>query len=254
MISTHDIDVLLSSGGDVLDQDGKKIGRIGRVYLDDDGGQPAWITAETGFFGSGESFAPLVDATIHGHDVRVAHSKDRVKDAPHSDDADGHLSEGQEADLYRYYGLGRARAGEPLFDQADQATTDDAMTRSEERLHVGTRSDVAGTARLRKYIVSEQVTETVPVSHDEVRVTREPITDADRGDALGGGELTEEEHEITLRADRVVTEKETVPVERIRLATETVTEKQQVTEEVRKEQIEVDGADLPAGQRLDEGR
>ena len=238
MISTHDIDVLLSSGGDVLDQDGKKIGRIGRVYLDDDGGQPAWITAETGFFGSGEPFAPLVDATVHGHDVRVAYGKDRVKDAPHSDDADGHLSEDQEAELYRYYALGSARAGEPLFDQDEQAGradltdratttspagTDDAMTRSEERLHVGTRSDVAGTARLRKYIVTEQVTETVPVSHDELRVTREPLTDADRGDALVGGDLTEEEHEITLRADRVFTEKEAVAVERVRLDTETVT-------------------------------
>ncbi|QNE45396.1 DUF2382 domain-containing protein (plasmid) [Frigoribacterium sp. NBH87] len=284
MISTNDIDTILRSGGNVIDQDGKKIGSIGQVYLDDDGGQPAWITVNTGFFGSGESFAPLVDATVQGDDVHVAYSKDMVKDAPHSDDSDGHLSENQEADLYRYYSLDSARAGQPLFDQDDQtitgsdvetpgqsagydrdesgdvghdtsgANTDDAMTRSEERLHVGTRQQAAGKARLRKYIVSEQVTETVPVSHDEVRITREPITDANRGDALSGGDLTEEEHEVTLMADQVVTEKETVPVERIQLGTETVTEQQQVTEDVRHEEIEMDGDDLPAGQRTSDDR
>jgi len=272
MISTNEIDTILSSGGSVIDQNGKKIGGIGQVYLDDQGGQPAWITVNTGLFGTGESFAPLVDATIQGDDVQVAYSKDMVKDAPHSDDSDGHLSEDQEADLYRYYSLGSARADQPLFDQdadtnavdldaattgtaADSVTgtgaghdtsgpdTDDAMTRSEERLHVGTETTDAGRARLRKYIVAEQVTKTVPVSHDEVRITREPISDANVDDALSGGELTEEEHEVTLTADRVVTEKETVPVERVQLGTETVTEQQQVTEEVRHEEIELEGDD-----------
>jgi len=259
MISTNQIDTILSSGGNVIDQDGKKIGTIGQVYLDDQGGEPAWITANTGFFGSGESFAPLADATVEGDDVRVAYSKDMVKDAPHSDDADGHLSEAQEADLYEYYSLSGSQTGQPLYDQdADTTTaqattgaghdtsgpnTDDAMTRSEERLHVGTETTQAGRARLRKYIVSEQVTKTVPVSHEEVRVTREPITDANIGDALSGGDLTEEEHEVTLTAERVVTDKETVPVERVQLGTETVTEQQQVTEDVRHEEIELDGDD-----------
>ncbi|MEU2350820.1 DUF2382 domain-containing protein, partial [Modestobacter sp. NPDC013298] len=31
-------------------------------------------------------------------------------------------------------------------------------------------------ARLRKYVVTEDVTTTVPVSHEEVRIEREPIT------------------------------------------------------------------------------
>lgn len=266
MISTNEIDTILSSGGDVVDQDGKKIGSIGQVYLDDQGGQPAWITVNTGLFGTGESFAPLVDATVQGDDVHVAYGKDMVKDAPHSDDADGHLSEDQEADLYRYYGLGRSRSGQPLFDQdaVDTATTgaghdtsgpdtDDAMTRSEERLHVGTETTEAGRARLRKYIVAEQVSRTVPVSHDEVRVTHEPITDANVGDALSGGDLTEETHEVTLTADRVVTDKETVPVERVQLGTETVTEQQKVTEEVRHEEIELDGDDtVTDGRRTDD--
>lgn len=282
MISTTQLDALLGSGGDVVDQDGTKIGGIGQVYLDDQGGQPAWVTVKTGLFGTGESFAPLVDATVQGDDVHVPVTKAMVKGAPHSDDADGHLSPEQEADLFRYYGLDGGTTETRAHDEdadtnavdldagtsgtsADSVTgsgaghdtsgpdTDDAMTRSEERLHVGTETTEAGRARLRKYVVTEQVSQTVPVSHDEVRVTREPITDANVGDALSGGDLTEEEHEVTLTADRVVTDKETVPVERVQLGTETVTEQQQVTEDVRHEEIELDGDDTATdGRRTDD--
>jgi uncharacterized protein (TIGR02271 family) len=121
-------------------------------------------------------------------------------------------------------------------------TTDDAMTRSEERLHVGTRTEEVGRARLRKYVVTENVTETVPVSHEEVRIQREPITDANMGQAMDGPAISEEEHEVTLHAERPVVEKEAVPVERIRLDKETVTDQERVSADVRKEQVEVDGA------------
>ena len=120
-------------------------------------------------------------------------------------------------------------------------TTDDAMTRSEERLNVGTRTEEAGRARLRKYVVSENVTETVPVSREEVRVEREPITDANVGNAMDGPAISEEEHEVTLHAERPVVEKEAVPVERVRLDKETVTDQERVSEDVHKEKIEVDG-------------
>ena len=130
------------------------------------------------------------------------------------------------------------QTGGPGHDTSGE-NTDKAMTRSEEQLHVGTEQTHGGTARLRKYVVTEDVTKTVPVSHEEVRVTREPITDADRGEAMSGGELTEEEHEVTLHAEKPVVNKETVPVERVRLGTETVTEEHTVNETVSKEQIEM---------------
>jgi uncharacterized protein (TIGR02271 family) len=121
-------------------------------------------------------------------------------------------------------------------------TTDNAMTRSEEQLNVGTETVEAGRARLRKYIVTENVTTTVPVSREEVRIEREPITDANVGDAMSGPDLSEEEHEVVLTEERPVVQKEAVPVERVRLDTDTVTENVEVTEEVRKEQIDMDGA------------
>jgi uncharacterized protein (TIGR02271 family) len=120
-------------------------------------------------------------------------------------------------------------------------STDDAMTRSEERLHVGTERETAGRARLRKYVTTENVTKTVPVQREEVRLEREPITDANRGQALSGPDISEEEHEVVLHEERPVVEKETVPVERVRLDKDVVQDDVTVTEEVRKEHIEADG-------------
>jgi uncharacterized protein (TIGR02271 family) len=122
-------------------------------------------------------------------------------------------------------------------------TTDDAMTRSEERLRVGTEKQAAGRARLRKYVTTENVTRTVPVQREEVRLEREPITDQNRGAAMSGPDLSDEEHEVTLHEERPVVEKETVPVERVRLDKDVVTDDVTVNEEVRKERIETDGID-----------
>ena len=139
---------------------------------------------------------------------------------------------GTDADTNRHGTVGHDTSG---------PTTDDAMTRSEEHLNVGTQRVEAGRARLRKYVVTENVTQTVPVSHEEVVLEREPITDANVGSALDGPAISEEEHEVVLHAERPVVAKEAVPVERVRLDTETVTEQQTVSDTVRKEQIELDG-------------
>jgi uncharacterized protein (TIGR02271 family) len=120
-------------------------------------------------------------------------------------------------------------------------TTDDAMTRSEEELSVGTTRREAGRARLQKYVVEEEVTQTVPVRREEVRVEREPITDANVGDATDGPEISEEEHEVVLHEEEPVAEKRTVPKERVRLDTDVQTDERQVSDTVRKEQIDVDG-------------
>jgi uncharacterized protein (TIGR02271 family) len=247
------------TSGNVIDSDGDKIGGVGQIYLDDQTGDPSWVTAKTGLFGTAESFVPLTGASISGSDIVVRYDKATVKDAPRVD-ADGHLSPEEEDALYTYYRLDGTRSnadrgavhdGGADYDAgADQRatvghdtsgpTTDDAMTRSEEHLDVGTQRVEAGRARLRKYVVTENVTQTVPVSHEEVVLEREPITDANVGDALDGPAISGEEHEVVLHAERPVVAKEAVPVERVRLDTETVTEQQTVSDTVRKEQIELD--------------
>lgn len=237
-------------GRNLVDRDGDKIGSIGDVYVDAETGQPEWIAVTTGLFGSKVSFAPTAGAQAEGDDVRVPFEKSHVKDSPNVD-ADGQLSQDEESQLYAHYGLGyptRGSDAETVGRDVSGPETDDAMTRSEEELSVGTRQVETGRVRLRKYIVTENVTTTVPVSREEVRLEREPITDANRDAALAGGDLTEEEHEVTLHADEVVVDKDVVAKERVRLDTDTVTEEAQVDEKLRKERIETDG-DVTARER-----
>lgn len=138
--------------------------------------------------------------------------------------------------------VGIGGSGKQAMSSADGAVAGDdaSMVRSEERMHVGTERRESGRARLRKYVVTEQQEQTVPVRHEEVRVEREPITEAGRGAAASATTISEEEREVTLHEERPVTEIETVPVERVRMTTEEITEEQTVRGEVRKERIEAE--------------
>ena len=252
-------------GRTMIGSDGEKIGKISEIYEDPQTGKPEWATVSSGLFGTKSNFVPLAGASPAGEDVRAPVTKDQVKDAPGVEN-DGELSEQEEVRLFEHYDVpytteGSTTAqGAPSGGQHDETAghgnghdtsgpnTDDAMTRSEEELRVGTRQREAGRARLRKYVVTEMVTKTVPVQREEVRIEREPITDANRDQAVSGADLSEEEHEVVLHEDEVVVEKDTVAKERVRLGTETVTEDREVSEEVRKEQIETEDA-TDAGRR-----
>jgi uncharacterized protein (TIGR02271 family) len=270
VITTQDVSRII--GTNAVDSDGSKLGKIGQVYLDDETGRPEWATVSTGLFGTSETFVPLAQAEITDDTLRVPYDKARVKDAPRIDAEQGHLSPEEESELYRYYGVTTGDAGQVPTGRTDTTTagyadatttgtnrhgtvghdtsgptTDDAMTRSEEQLRVDTERVQAGKARLRKYVVTENVTTTVPVSREEVRIEREPITDANVGDALDGPAISEEEHEVVLHAERPVVAKEAVPVERVRLDVDTVTDQETVTDTVRKEQIDTDGVETTGG-------
>jgi uncharacterized protein (TIGR02271 family) len=266
-----DIDTVQNwQGRTMVDPAGDKLGKISDIYLDDDTGQPEWATVTTGLFGTKTTFVPLAQAQAMGDSVQVPYDKAQVTDAPNMD-ADGQLSQDEEAELYRHYGLdytehrsdsglpaaatghdmdSRDRHRDGLYDDVQDTavgrdtsgpTTDDAMTRSEEELRVGTETRERGRVRLRKYVTTEQQQVTVPVQREEARVEREPITDANLDAATSGPAISEEEHEVILHEEEPVVEKRVVPRERIRLDTETVADERQVSEEVRKEQIEVDG-------------
>ncbi|TRW47045.1 DUF2382 domain-containing protein [Georgenia yuyongxinii] len=256
--------------GAVVSDSGDKIGSIEQLFLDDVTGEPTWVTVKTGLFGTSESFVPLDRATVSDNDLRVPYDKAMVKDAPRVD-TDQHLTPQEEEDLYRYYGLDYAASGydDTYAETATGTTTgmagttgtagltdtaaapaattgtdrdrgDASVVRSEERVDVGTRRREAGTVRLRKYVVTENVTKTVPVTREEVRVEREPVSAGDRV----SGEIGDDVAEVTLHEDEVVVDKETVPVEKVSLDKDVVTEQREVTEQVRKEQVETD-ADRP---------
>ncbi|ASR38554.1 hypothetical protein BAY61_30145 [Prauserella marina] len=306
----------------VVDREGSKIGKVGSVYLSDETGSPEWVTVKTGLFGHKENFVPLQGASMDSEGLHVSVDKQRVTDAPRID-PDGHLSQQENSELYKYYNLpvpqqrmasgGRSpqrdnqamaagaapnamrsnrepseqgmrnardmqgsqstqgsqamqanrehalrdreqtgtRAGAMEGAEAKSAKDtqgergardkrragDDTMIRSEEQLKVGTEQVETGHVRLRKYVVTEEQQITVPVSHEEVRLEREPITGAERETSATIGEET---YDVTLHAEKPVVRKETVAVERVRLGTEKITEEQTVTDSVRKERVEVE--------------
>ena len=255
-----DVDTVRSwQGRTMVDRDGDRIGNIDAIYVDDQTGEPEWALVNTGLFGTRSTFVPIAQAAAHGDQVQVPYEKQRVKDAPNMD-PDGHLSEQEEQELWRHYGLeyggGYAAAGTTAETGTDRAetyedrdtvgrdvsgpTTDQAMTRSEEELRVGTQTRERGRARLRKYVVTETHQVTVPVQREEVRVEREPITDANVDDATSGPEISSEEHEVVLHEEEVVAEKRAVPKERVRLDKDVQTEEREVSETLRKEQLDLD--------------
>jgi uncharacterized protein (TIGR02271 family) len=243
--------LLQQRGHELQDASGEKIGTIEEIYLDAQTGEPEWALVNMGMFGTKSSFVPLRDATDDGDSLRVPYEAAQVKDAPQVD-PDGQLSQSEESELYSHYGLeyseSQSDSGLPeggagtTGHDTSGPTTDDAMTRSEEELRVGTTEREAGRARLRKYVVEDEVTQTVPVRREEVRVEREPITDGNVGDATDGPAISEEEHEVVLHEEQAVVDKQAVPKERVRLDKETFTDEQQVSDTVRKEQIDVDNA------------
>jgi uncharacterized protein (TIGR02271 family) len=245
-------------GSTAYGSDGQKIGKVGQVYFDEATDQPEWVTVNTGLFGTNESFVPLERATFDGDRLNVPHLKDKVKGAPNVGD-DGYLSPEEERTLYDYYRPGwedyvspSASPGTVTHDttvSTDQSAAeqhhpaeqpaDDAMTRSEEQLHVGTQSQEAGRARLRRWVDTDYVNVTVPVRREKAVLETEHTGESGTDHALA----SEEQREVILSEERPVVSTTVHPVQEVRIGTETVTEEATVTEQVRKERVDVEGVD-----------
>ena len=248
---------------DVIDNKGEKIGSVKRVWLEDGTGKPMWAEVHTGLFGMKESFVPIQQGQVAGGAITVPVSKQQVKDAPSMHTADDHMTDEEQEALYRHYGMipqaktgehdrldGRQAAGQrqQQAGRHERRVADDSaeVTLSEERLDVGTRNVEAGRVRLVKHTVTEQRNITVPVTHEEVRVVREPV----QGDAARTGKaFADEQTEMTLHREEPVVQKRTEATERVRLEKNAVTEQKDIKGEVRKERVEVERDDEPRSRR-----
>ncbi|SDP94654.1 DUF2382 domain-containing protein [Lentzea jiangxiensis] len=239
---------------DVIDNRGEKIGSVKRVWLEDGTGKPMWAEVQTGLFGMKESFVPIQQGTVTAGAITVPVSKQQVKDAPSLHTSEDQMSDEEQEALYRHYGLiPQAKTGEHdrLDDRratgrhaAGARTGDEAeVTLAEEKLDVGTRRVESGRVRLVKHTVTEQRDVTVPVTHEEVRVVREPA----RGDQ--GTAFADEQAEVTLHREEPVVQKRTEATERVRLEKNAVTEQKDVKGEIRKERVEVERDDEPRDRR-----
>lgn len=235
------------------DKGGEKLGSVKQVYIDDATGQPDFVEVGHGLFGMNSSLVPLRGHQLNADELRLSFTKDRIKDAPDIDD-DAHLTDADQALIYRHYGLEGIQNTETydadLHDRERRteqdapgfrgtADEDSSLTLSEERVNVDKERVQTGAVRLRKYVVHDTETVDVPVEREEVRLERTPV---DGKHAVPGGRLGEDEASVTLSEERVNVTKETVPVEEVSLHKEAVRGTETVSEDVAREELDVDGA------------
>ncbi len=224
----------------VYSREGEKIGAVEEIFIDYETSRPEWIGIGTGFFGTKRVLVPVQGASLDSEGVRVAYSKDQVKDSPDIDGDD--VSQETEYELATHYGLDyseqRSDTGLPEGrpDSAgDTAQGRASVTRSEEELRVGKQDVERGRARLHKWVETEPVQIDVELTHETARVSREPVNET-----ISGAEIGEEEIEVELRSERPVVQKQAVAKERVTLDKDVETETASVSDEVRKERVEVE--------------
>lgn len=165
MISSEQIDFLLSRRTDVIGRGREKIGTLGRIYLDEGTGVPNFATVKTGLFGLKEHFFPLSDARATADGLEIHFTKDVVNGAP-AIDPEGHLSEQDESKLFDYYsqpGLGAGSISNLPRNKVQDVLSVPSPSTQEEKLspeYLG-----MGRSRLRKYVVSESAPRDAPKDH-----------------------------------------------------------------------------------------
>jgi len=226
-------------GAPVVANDGEQIGEVEEIYLDNETGKPEWVGVGTGALGRKHVLVPLENADVQENAISVPYGVAQVKGAPDVDSEE--VSQELERELYAHYGLayGESRSGSGLPEGGAPSggTADEAeFVRSEEELAVGKEQVEAGRARLRKWVETEPVTADVELRREAARVTREPIDQP-----VSGTELGEQEIDVPLAAEQATVQKQAVAKERIGLEKEVETETQTISDEVRKERVEIEG-------------
>jgi len=162
-------DATALAGATVVGPGGEKLGTVDDVYENDETGRPEWAGVKSGLFGDHVSLVPLAQAEHSGETLTVPYTKAQIKAAPHHDPGQ-ELSTDDERQLFTHYGVpyhgttitadtgAATTAPDVVGHDTSGPTTDDAMTRSEERLRVGTQQVESGRARLHKRVVTETVT------------------------------------------------------------------------------------------------
>jgi sporulation protein YlmC with PRC-barrel domain len=164
----HDLNTLLDwRGRTVLDRKGETIGKLGDLYLDEATDRAAYAGIRTGLLGRHESIVPLDRmAERDDGDLTVPYDSELVRDAP-AIDPDAALDEAEQQRLARHYGT--------ASPATDNESTAPEMVRSEDEIVTGTTEmKPAERVRLRKVLVTDHVTKTVPVRREEIRLETDP--------------------------------------------------------------------------------
>jgi uncharacterized protein (TIGR02271 family) len=118
----------------------------------------------------------------------------------------------------------------------------DEMELREEQLTARKEQSTAGRAEIEKDVVTERRAVDVPVTREEVVVTRRPADRTPTGDRINDDESVEME----LHQEEVVAEKRTVPYEVVGLEKRTVQDTERVEADVQREVARPSGASMDA--------
>jgi uncharacterized protein (TIGR02271 family) len=240
-------------GSPVYDQSGEKIGKVEEIYYDEDTNQAEWIGIGTGFFGMKRVLVPVQGVQLNDDGVTVPYDKDLVKDSPDIDSDP--IDPAAEQSLHAYYGTthdtgayadtSRPAASADVDRQTGLENADEkSLTRSEEELRVGKRSVEAGSVRLRKWVETVPVQTDINLTRETVHVNREPVDQV-----VTGAEIGEQTIEVPLRDEEAVVDKQTVARERVSLDKDVEERTESISDEVRRERVDIDGADDDASGR-----
>jgi hypothetical protein len=259
----------------VVDRESATVGTITAFFLDQVSGLPTWVLVHTGWLSDRQTFVPLADAVEADGEIRLPYTRTQVNEAPEVDPG-SELSADDELALFGHYGLldhhgavaepspepeppvpgppvgERSRTGEGVRgvvhspgagqEGVGQEGAGLVVTRSEEELRVGVRTRLR-RLRVRRYVVTEYVTRTIPVRRERLRLEEVPSDQVVEGGADAWeppGAAGEPALEVVLRREEPVIGVRAVPVERVRLVRQLVTDQHTVAEELRKERVEVD--------------
>jgi len=239
-------------GAIAADRDGNALGTITTVFLDDVTERPTWVGFTDGLHAAPDdvpAIAPIEDAEFTEGRLRLTVSADAVRSAPRVAQPD-RLSPVEETTLRAHY-LRTASTTAPTPGVTPGTAEDAAMTRSEERLQVSTVVEPWTRAVLRIEEVTEEVMVPVTITRQQARIEYLPVTrtadlgtDGETG-VPGTARATSTSEWVTLYTEQPSVTLERVPTERVRLTTDWVTEDTTVTEQLRREQVELTTTQSP---------
>lgn len=228
-------------GYDVVDRNDNKIGTLDCLWSDHTG-EPAFVGVRTGWLFGKTHVVPAqsVEVSRQYQKIRLPYTEEKVKDAP-AFDADAEMTWDKEREVYRYYGIEGATAGvreratAPLAQERGQEEANIQL--SEEQLRVGKREVETGGVRLRKIVRTETVNQPVELQREDIVIERVPA----EGAATARAEAFEQQEiYIPLRREEAVVQKEARITGEVRARKTTETEREQISEQVRKEEVEVE--------------
>jgi uncharacterized protein (TIGR02271 family) len=229
-------------GFDVYDKADNKIGTLDCLWSDHTG-QPAFLGVKTGWIFGKTHVVPAKNAEVNEKSgiIRLPYPESLIKGAP-AFDADMMLDEATERDIYNYYHEEFPMEERPRFDIGSEpkAAEETRIPLREEELKVGKRQVEAGGVRLRKIVRTETVNQPVELQREEIVIERVAASDAG---AASGEAFAEQDIFIPLRREEPVVQTESRVREEVRASKRTETERQQVSGNVRKEDVQVERKD-----------